>query len=71
MLWSQQGGAEEPKTNVSVAQQGGQEDTTSGKAIADYDFVIDYEPEGSAPDIKEVDEEEENSDAEYAKIKLP
>ena len=27
---------------------------------------IDYKPEGSDPDIKAVDEEEENSDTEYA-----
>ena len=69
--WSQQGGAEELKTNVSVPPQGRQADATSGKAIADYNPDIDYEPEGSIPDIEAINEEEENYIAEYAKIELP
>ena len=71
MPWPQQGGAEEPETNVSVPQQEGQADATRGKAIADYKSDVDYEPEGSDPDIKAVNEEEENSYAEYAKMELP
>ena len=38
--WSQQVGTKEPETNVSVPQQVGQEDTISGKAIADYNLDI-------------------------------
>ena len=71
MPWSQQGGTEESETNVSVSQQGGQADTTRGKAVTDYDLDIDYKTEGSDPDIKPVNEEKENSDAEYAKMELP
>ena len=41
------------------------------KVIADYDPDINYEPEESDPDIKAVNEEEENSEAEFAKIDLP
>ena len=68
---SQQGGTEESETNVSVSQQEGQADATRGKAIADYNLDIDCEPEGSDPEIKAVDKEEDNSDAEYVKMKLP
>ena len=32
---------------------------------------IDQEPEGTDPEIKTVNEEQENSDATYAKMKLP
>ena len=71
MPWSQQGCTEEPDTNVSVPQQEGQADATSGDDIEDYDLDIDYELEGSDPDIEAVNEEEENSDAEYAKMELP
>ena len=46
-------------------------DTISGKAIADYDLDVDYKPKGSDTDIKAVDEKEENSDVEYAKMELP
>ena len=69
--WSLQVGAEEPKTNVSVPQQGVQADTISGKALADYNPDIDYKPEGSDPDIEAVNEEEENSAAEYANMEIP
>ena len=71
MPWSQQEGAGEPKMKVSAPQEGGQADTTRGKDIADYNPDIDYKPEGSDPDMKAFDEEEENSDAEYAKMELP
>ena len=71
MPWSEQEGAGEPETTVSVPQQGGEAEATRGKAIADYDLDIEYKPEGSDPDIKAADEEEENSDAEYAKMELP
>ena len=67
----QQGGTEEPKTNISVHQQEGQRDATGDKVIADYDLDVDYKPEGSDPEIETVNEEEENCDAEYAKIELP
>ena len=63
--------AEEPEANVSVPQQGGQVDAISGKDLANYNPYVDYKPEGSDADIKAVDEEQENSDAEYAKMKLP
>ena len=53
--------------NVSIPQQEGQADATNCKAIAYYNPDIDYKPEGSDPDIKAVNEEEEDSDAEYAK----
>ena len=42
-----------------------------GKAIADYDLDIDYETEGSYPDIKAVEEDKENSDTEHANMELP
>ena len=71
MPWSQQGGTEKPETNVSVPQQEGQADAISSKAVSDYDSDIFYKPEGSDPDIKAVNEEEENFDAEYAKMELP
>ena len=38
---------------------------------ANYDPDADYKAEGSDPEIKAVKEEEANSDAEYANIKLP
>ena len=68
---SQQEATVELETNVSVPQQGGQADVTRGGEVVDYDPDVDYEPEGSDPDIKEVNEKEENSDAEYAKMELP
>ena len=40
----QQRGTEEPETNVSVPQQGGQEDATTDKAIEDYNLDGDYKP---------------------------
>ena len=39
--------------------------------MADYDLDVDYEPEKADPDIKLVNEEEKDSDAEYAKMDLP
>ena len=63
--WPQQGGAEELESNSSVPQAKG------GKVIADYDPDVDYNPEGSDPDVEAVNEEEKNFDAEYAKMKLP
>ena len=71
MSWLQQEGAREPQTNVSVPPHQGQADTTRGKAIADYNLDADYKPEGSDPDVKAVNKEEENSDKEYAKMELP
>ena len=46
-------------------------DATCGEVIVNYDPDIDYEPEGSDPNIKAVHKEEENSDAEYVKMELP
>ena len=69
--WSQKVGAEEPDANVSVPQLGGQADAISGKAIVDNNPDVHYKPEGSDPDIKAVHEEEEKSDAQYAKMELP
>ena len=60
-----------PETNVSASQQKGEADTTRGKAIADYNPDIDYQPEGSDPEIEAVNEDEENSDAKYVKMELP
>ena len=67
----QQGGTEEPETNPSLPQQEEQPDATECKLVADYNLDVDYEPEGSVSYIKAVDEEEANSNAEYAKIELP
>ena len=64
-------GAGEPETNPSVPQHGGQRDAREFKAVADNDPDVDYEPEVSDPDVKAVDEDEENSDAKYAKMELP
>ena len=66
-LQLQQGGTEEPETNTIFPQQEEQTGTVEGKVIADYD----PEPEGSGPKIKAFNEEEENADAEYAKMDLP
>ena len=64
-------GTGEPEAIPGDPQQEEQTDTISGKAVADYDQYVDYEAEGSSPDIKAVNEEEENSDAEYVKMELP
>ena len=53
-----------------VPQQEGQADATRSKAINDYDLDVDYEPVVSDLDIKAVYEEEENFDAEYAKMEF-
>ena len=63
----QQGGTEEPKTNISVSQQEKQGDAACGEVIADYDPVMYYEPEGTDPNIKAVHKEEENSDVKKCK----
>ena len=55
--------------NVSIPQQKGQADATTGNTIADYNF--NYKPEGSDPDMEAVNAEEINSNAEYAKMELP
>ena len=39
--WSQQEGAGEPETDVSVPQQGKQANVARGKDIADYDWKVD------------------------------
>ena len=43
---------------------------TRDKAIVDYDLDVDYEPEVSDPDIEAINEDEETSDAEYAKMEI-
>ena len=58
MPWLHQKRTAEPETNVSVPKKGGQADTTSCKGVADYDQDVDYEPKGSNPDSKAVDQEE-------------
>ena len=68
--WSQQRDAEDPETNPNISQQEEQPYITEGKVISD-NLDVDCEPEGSDPEIKEFDEEEENSDAEYAKMEQP
>ena len=71
MPWSQQGGTEEPETNVSVPQQEEQPDAAEGEVIVDNDPDVYYE--GSEPEIEPVaqEEKEENSDAEYANMEIP
>ena len=39
--------------------------------MANYYLDVNYKLEGSDPDVKAVNEEEENSDAEYTKMELP
>ena len=70
MPQSQQEGVGEPKTDVGVPQQGRQAVTIRHKEVADYNPDVDHKLEGSDTDIKAVNEEE-NSDAEYAKMELP
>ena len=71
MSQSQKQDTKEPETNSSVLQQEGQADTTRGDAIAHYNLDINYDQEGSHPDIKAVNEEEENYEAKYVKMELP
>ena len=66
-LQSQQEDPGKPEINVDAPQQGGQADTTKGTAMAGYHPDIDYKSEASDPDIKAVNEEEDNSDAKYKK----
>ena len=68
--WPQKGGTKEHEKNISVPQQEGQTDTAEGEKGADNNLDMNYEPDGSDPDIKAVNKEEENSDAEYAKMEL-
>ena len=63
MPWLQ-GSAEEPENNSSAPQQEELSDAREDKFIADYYIDVDYKPEESNPDIKAVNKEEENSDAE-------
>ena len=65
IAWPQVG-TEKPVTNVSIAQQEEHRDVREGKAVTDY-----YEPDGSDPYIKAINEEEVHSDAEYVKMELP
>ena len=67
----QQEEAREPETNVSVPWQRRQEGANRGKDVADYNRDVDYNPEGSDPNIEAVNKEEENLDAEYAKMEIP
>ena len=67
----QQGGREEPETNISNLQKEEQTDATEEEVIADYDPDVDYKPEGLDPEMTAVNEAEENSDTEYAKMELP
>ena len=71
MLWPQQGDTEEPDTNLRAPQQEKQRDITGGTVVSDYDTDVDYEPQGSNPEIKAVNKEEENSDTEQGKMELP
>ena len=69
---SQVEGAGEPETNSSVPQQEGLADAIDRKVIIDYDLDIDYESEGSYPEIKPVDQvqEEDGPYAEYAEMEI-
>ena len=69
--WPQLGCTEKPETNISVPQQEEQTNATGGEVIADYDPDVDYEPDGSDPEIKAVNEDEENANEEWAKMELP
>ena len=62
---------EEPQTNPSAPQHEKQSDATEGQVITDYKPDVDCKQERSDPEIKEVNEVEENSDAKYAKMELP
>ena len=65
-------GAEEPETNLSIPQQEEWADAAEGKITADYKLGVDYTPDRSDPENEtDAQEEEENFDAEYAKIELP
>ena len=68
--WLQQKDIEEPETNSSVPQHEEQIDAAECEVLADYNSDINYKPEGSDPDIDAVHKEEENSYAEYVKMKL-
>ena len=72
-MWSQPEGDGEPETNSNVPQQEKQADAIYGKAIADYELDVDYVPEGLDPEIKPVNHmlDEEDPDAEYAKMEIP
>ena len=64
----QQEGMEEP---VRDPQQEEQSDATEGEVIADYGPDVDYE--GSVPKVEPdaQDQRKVDSDAEYAKMKMP
>ena len=61
---------EEHQANPSFPQQEEQSDATEGEVIVDYGPDVEYKPEESDPEIKQVDEAEAklNSDANYAKL---
>ena len=71
MPWPQKGGAEVPESNRSIPQQRGHTDATGGKVKADYNLDLVFKPEVSKPEIKEVNEEEEKSNAKYANMEIP
>ena len=49
--WFQQEGTEKPENNPSIPWQEEKAYATKGKVIANYKPDVDYEPEGSEPEI--------------------
>ena len=67
-VWLQPEGVVGPETNPSIHQNKEKVDATEGKVTWDYH----YEPEGpDAENEPDAQEDEENSNAEYAKVELP
>ena len=72
--WLQQEGAAKSWNNVSILWLEEQADAKEGKVMVYYKPDINYEPEGSDPNDEpdaQGEEEEENSDVEYAKVEIP
>ena len=70
LAWLQHEYTGESQTNTSVPQQEEQLDGTEDKVVADQNPDVDYKKQGSDPEIKAVNEEEENSYAVYVEMEL-
>ena len=64
-------GTDESKTNPSVLQQEEQPDSAEGEVIVDYDLDIDCEGSKQKNEPIAQEEQQENSDAEYANMEIP
>ena len=71
--WSQPERTGEPEITPSFPQQEEESGAINGEVVADYKSDVDYEPEGSDPEIKPVNhiQEKEDPEAEYAKMEIP